>query len=335
MRGFCAKCGRTFGEQMLCPLCGVQLETDAAPGGSVPLSVPFVDETPDGPSFGRRLVFGLLSLLGLYQGLKHLALAAVLVHSGIPVLSGDSQLSLLIAATLAATIVAGTANRRAEATGVVVAILGAAAFLGPDLWHGSRLPDEWLIGMPTSVALVGAIGGFAGRMMVPPAPSLPAFGRLESRVVVPMKRKPTRIGWVQISFGAVIAVAGAVFAEDVRQVLSKVVAGGGGAFGARSLIAWQVSTLAALVGGVAAGFNSRGAFRQALLAGLGAGAGSAFLLGCHLAADDSPVLDFWTEQLGAKGDRLLPLAVVGLSTCVATGLGGWLGSHVFPPTPNK
>jgi hypothetical protein len=335
MRGFCAKCGRTFGEQMLCPLCGVQLETDTAPGGSVALSVPFVDETPDGPSFVRRLAFGLLSLLGLYQGLKHLALAAVLVHTGVPALSGDSQLSLLIATTLAASIVAGTANRRAEGTGLLVAMVGTAAFLGPDLWEGGGLADEWLLGMPTLIALVGVIGGFAGRMMVPPAPNLPTFGRLESRVVVPVQRKPTRIGWIQVAFGAVIAVAGAVLAEDVRQVLAKVLAGGGGAFGARSLIAWQVSTLAALVGGMAAGFNSRSAFRQALLAGLVAGAGSAFLLASRLAGDGSPVLDFWTEQLSAKGDRLFPFAAVGLSTCAATGLGGWLGSHVFSPIPNK
>jgi hypothetical protein len=335
MRGFCAKCGRTFGEQMLCPLCGIQLETDGAPGGGVPLSVPFTDETPDGPSFLRRLAFGLICLLGLYQGLKHLALAGVLVQTGTAVLSADSHLSLLITATLAASIVAGTVNRRAEATGLLLAAAAAGGFLGPDLWWGGELPDEWLIGVPTTIALVGVIGGFAGRLMVPPAPNLPSFGRLESRVVVQVQRKPVRIGWPQVAFGAGIAVGGAVFAEEIRQTLSVVLAGGGGAFGARSLIAWQVSTLAALVGGVAAGFSSRAAFRQALMAGLGAGAGAVFCLATRQATNTSPVVDFWIDQVNVKDNPLLPFAAIGLSTCLATALGGWLGSHVFPPSPRK
>ena len=112
-------------------------------------------------------------------------------------------------------------------------------------------------------------------------------------------------------------------------------AGGGGAFGARSLVGWQVSTMAALVGGVVAGFTSRAAFRQALMAGLGAGVGAAFFLSTRQSADSSPVLDFWIDQFNAKGDRLLPVAAAGVSTCLATALGGWLGSHVFPPAPRK
>jgi hypothetical protein len=216
-----------------------------------------------------------------------------------------------------------------------LAVAASAGFLGPDLWRGRELPDEWLIGVPTLIAIVGVIGGFAGRLMVPPAPNLPSFGRLESRVVVKVQRKPVRIGWLQVLFGAAIATGGAVFAEEIRQTLSMALAGGGGAFGARSLVASQISTLAALVGGMAAGFNSRAAFRQALMAGLGAAAGAVFLLASHAVTDEYPVVDFWIDQLNAKGDRLLPLAAVGLNTCIATGLGGWLGCHVFPPAPGK
>jgi hypothetical protein len=108
-----------------------------------------------------------------------------------------------------------------------------------------------------------------------------------------------------------------------------VLAGGGGSFGARSLVGWQVSALAALVGGVAAGFNSRAGFVQALFAGLGAGACSVLALAAQQGPESSPVIDFWVDQLNAKGGVGLPLLAVGLSTCVATGLGGWLGSHVF------
>lgn len=333
MRGFCAKCGRTFGEQMLCPLCGIQLETDAPSGSSPAVPVPFIDESADGPSFLRRLTFGLISLLGLYQGLKHLALAAVLVQTGVPALSSDSQLSLLITAMFAASIVSGTVNRRAEATGLLLAVAASVGFLAPDLWSGGGMPDEWLFGVPTMIAIIGVIGGFAGRLMVPPAPNLPIFGRLESHVVVHARRKPARIAWLQVALGAGIAALGAVFADEIRHVLSKVLAGGGGAFGARSLVGWQVSTMAALVGGVVAGFTSRAAVRQALMAGLGGGAGAVFFLAVWHTGDTSPVLDFWIDQLNAKKDRLLTLAAAGVSTCLATVLGGWLGCHVFPPAP--
>lgn len=335
MRGFCAKCGRTFGEQMLCPLCGVQLEADAGAGAAGSLSVPFADDTPDGPSFVRRLAFGVITLFGLYQGLKHLALAAVLVQTGVATLSADSYLSLLITATLTASIVAGTVNRRAEATGLILAITAAGGFLGPDLAIGGALPDEWLFGVPTLMILIGVIGGFAGRLMVPPAPNLPTFGRLESRVVVQVRRKPVRIGWIQVVFGAAIAVGGTAYADDVRYALSKALLSGGGGFGARSLIAWQVSTLVALIGGIAAGFSSRAGFRQALYAALLAGIGAVVCLATIPSVSDSPVLDFWVGQLNAKADRVVPFFALGLSTGAATGLGSWLGSHVLPPATSK
>jgi len=330
MRGFCTKCGRTFGEQMLCPLCGVQLETDVAAASAVPLTVPFADDSDDGPSFPRRLVFGVITLLGLYQGLKHLALAGVLMQTGSAVLSSDSHLSLLVTATLTSSIVAGTVNRRAEATGLLLALAAAAGFLAPELVRGGGLPDEWMVGVPTLMVLIGVVGGFAGRLMVPPAPNLPSFGRLDSRVVVRVRRKPVRIAWVQVVFGVAISVAGAVYADAIRQALSSVLAGGGGSFGARSLVGWQVSALAALIGGVAAGFGSRAGFIQAVVAGLGAGACSVLALAAHQSGDSSPVIDFWVDQLNARGGVTLPLVAVGLSTCATTVLGGWLGSHLFP-----
>lgn len=334
MRGFCSKCGRTFGDQMLCPLCGIQLDAEAGAGTAVPLSVPFTDDTPDGPSFLRRLGFGLVSLLGLYQGLKHLAMAAVLVQTGAPNLSADTYLSLLITATLAASIVAGTVNRRAEAAGLILAVASAGGFLGPDLYRGTPLPEEWLVGVPTLMVLIAVVGGFTGRLMVPPAPNLPTFGRLDSRVVVRVQKKRARVAWPQVIFGVAIAVAGVVYADSIRHALSTALRAGG-SFGARSLIAWQVSALAALAGGLAAGFGSRAGFRQAVFAGLGAGAGALFGVLSQPASHASPVIDFWVNQLNARAGHTLPLVAIGVTTCVATALGAWLGSHVFPPPARK
>jgi hypothetical protein len=335
MRGFCSKCGRTFGDQMLCPNCGIQLEADAGTGTAVPLSVPFTDDTPDGPSFPRRLAFGLITLFGLYHGLKHLALAAVLVQTGVPHLPADTYLSLLITATLAASIAAGTVNRRAEATGLILAVASAGGFLGPDLYWGNPLPEEWLVGVPTLMVLIAVVGGFAGRMMVPPAPNLPTFGRLDSRAVVRVRTKRARVVWPQVVFGVAIAVAGVVYADSVRQALSTALRTGG-TFGARSLVAWQVSALAALAGGLAAGFGSRAGFRQAVYAGLGAGVGTVLGVLSQQAMNPSPVVDFWVDQLSPRGGGVaLPVAAIGATTCVATTLGAWLGSHVFPPADRK
>ena len=334
MRGFCSKCGRTFGDQMLCPLCGIQLDADVGAGTAVPLSVPFTDDTPDGPSFSRRLGFGLITLLGLYHGLKHLALAAVLAQTGVATLSNDSYLSILIVATLGASVAAGTVNRRAEATGLILALASALGFLGPDLWRGSTLPEEWLVGIPTLMVMIAVVGGFAGRMMVPPAPNLPNFGRLDSRVVVRVQKKQARIVWPQVAFGVAIAVAGVVYADAIRHTLSMALRVGG-SFGARSLIAWQVSALAAIAAGLAAGFGCRAGFRQGVYAGLGAGVGAVLGVLSQQATHPSPVVDFWVDQLDARRGITLPLVALGVTTAVATAIGGWLGSQVFPATPRK
>jgi hypothetical protein len=316
---------------MLCPLCGVQLDKD---GGATPaIAVTATDETGDGPSFTRRLAFGLITLLGLYHGLKHLALAGVLVQTGVAVLSPDGHLSLLIVATLAASVAAGTVNRRAEATGLLLALAGAGGFLGSDLLRGG-LPDEWLFGVPTLLALVAVVGGFAGRLMVPPAPRLPTFGRLDSRVVVRVERKQSPVGWLQVAAGAGVTVFGTAFADSIRQMISSVVAGDGGSFTARPLIAWQIGMLAALVGGVVAGLRSQAGYRQALFAGLAAGVGVVVVVLIRVHGM-SPVLDFWIDQLGTKGAIVLPSLALGVTTAIATGLGSWLGNHLAPADKRK
>jgi hypothetical protein len=332
MRGFCAKCGRTFSGQMLCPLCGVQLDNETGAANPA-VAVRMVDDTPDGPSFVRRLAFGLITLLGLYHGLKHLALAGVLAQTGVPALSPDGHLSLLIVSTLAASIAAGTVNRRAEATGLLLALAGAGGFLGSDVLRGD-LPDEWLFGVPTLLALVAVVGGFAGRLMVPPAPRLPTFGRLDSRVVVRMDRKQPPVSWPQIIAGAGLTIFGTAYADSIRHGIAKIMAGDGGSFGARPLIAWQIGMLAALAGGVVSGLRTRAGFRQAFFAGLVAGVGVVVVL-LTTADGKSPVLDFWNDQLGIKAGSFLPCVALGLTTAISTWLGSWLGSHLAPSHVRK
>jgi hypothetical protein len=334
MRGFCGKCGRTFDGQMLCPACGVQLQEDQGAASAMSLALPAAEELPDGPSFARRLTFGAVTLLGLYHGLKHLALAAVLARAGATALTSDGHLSLLVLATLIAAVVAGTVNRRAELTGFLLAGAGGAAFLAPDLAAGG-LPEEWVIGVPTLLALVGVIGGFCGRLMVPPAPSLPNFGRLDSRVMVRVKRRPVRIAWAQLFLGVTIAVTGAVLADTIRSGLSYLLAGRGQSVGVRSLMTWQISMLAALGGGAAACVHTRGGVRQGLVTAAGAAFATAVAVAAASTAEPSPIIEFWMYQLDLKEAGLLPVAAVGLTTLIATALGGWIGVHAFPAGGRK
>ena len=208
-------------------------------------------------------------------------------------------------------------------------------FLGPDLFRGGEFPEEWLIGVPTLLALIGVTGGFAGRLMVPPAPSLPNFGRLDSRVMVRVKRRPVRVAWVQLFLGVALAVGATVFAENIRSALSWAFAGQGNTFGSRSLVVWQISTLAALAGGAAGCMHTRGGSRQVVFAALGATAGIVLGMAAMSADGPPPVVEFWIYQLDLQHAGPLAYAIVGLTTFVATSLGGWFGAHAVPADERK
>ncbi len=189
--------------------------------------------------------------------------------------------------------------------------------------------------MPTLLILVGLIGGLAGRLIFPPAPSLPTFGRLDSRVVVRVERPPVRIGWIQLIVGIGVAIAGTMYADKVRNGLAYVLAGQGNSFGARPLVTWQISALAALVGGAIAGWASRGGTRQIVLAGIGAGAGVVPILSAMASTNPSAIIDFWIQQFDLKAANWTVFVAIGASTTVATILGAWFGAHLKPGTEQK
>ena len=317
---------------MLCPHCGVQVGATAADRDDPAPALP-PDDGPDGPAVPRRFLLGAITLLGSFLGLKHLALAILLSGPGTPTLSSDALLSLLLLATLGAAIVGGTVNRWAEVTGLLLGVGAAAGYLGPGLTRGERPSDEWLFGLPTLLALVGLAGGFAGRILMPPAPALPRLDHARPRAVK-VRTRPAALSWVHIVFGAVIVVAGTVSADQIRAALSKALAGDGRAFGATALVSWQVSVLAAVVGGFAAGANTRAGPRQWFVTGLLAGAGAVAVT----AARDpgaSGVIEFWVYQLDQRDVGPLVFAAFGGSVWLITALGGWLGAQFVPPRRRK
>lgn len=329
MQGYCAKCGRTFDGQMLCPRCGIQLTDDGSGTSTVPMSVSVADDTPDGPPFARRMALGVITLVGLFHGFKHLMWVVALSGGGAGALSPDGLLVLLLAATLAASVTAGTVNRRAELGGFLLGLAAGLGFVGLDLAQGLQPPEEWLIGVPTLLAVAGAIGGLAGRLMIPPAPTLPKFGQTDTRVLDNVKLPGPKLTWSRILAGAVVVVAGTLLAEAGRKGVTAAVVGHGGTFASNQLITWQLGLLVALGGGVLAGANTRIGLRQGLICGLLAGAGAVTAVAARAAEQE--VVQFWRDQLDQPDVGPPVFAALGITVGIATALGGWLGGHILPP----
>jgi hypothetical protein len=268
--------------------------------------------------------------LGLFHGLKHLTLAGALYLAVSGELKPEATIGLLVAATLAGSAAAGTVNRRAELTGFLLGLSGAGSYLVLDNATGVISPPEWLVGVPVLLALVGTIGGLAGRLIIPPAPKLPKFGRFDSHLANQRIIPPVPFVWWRVVFGAAIVIVGAYYAETIRHGLAQVLAGHSGSMGSNRLLTWQVSVITTLLGGVAAGANTRGGIRQGLLAGVAAGAGAVALEAARRSGNHV-LLEFWAEQLNVNEIGPMVFAALGGSILIGTAIGGWLGAHLFPP----
>jgi len=297
---------------------------------TVPLPFSGLEDFADGPTFVRRLALGAIALFGLFHGLKHLTLAIGLYFTGSAVVTPEGTFGLLVASTLAATVIAGTVNRRAELTGTILGLTTAGISVAMEASANALPSDEWLVGMPILLAAVGIIGGLAGRLMVPPAPTLPLFGQVEVHVLAKAKRPSPKIVWWRIGGGVVLAVFASIYADNVRQLLSKVLVGHSGSYGSTPLLTWQISVLGTILGGVVAGANTHSGVRQGVIAGLIVACGSIVAEATRGDAG-SHLLEFWEHQLDLRSVGPLAYAVLAVTAVIATSLGSWLGSHLFPP----
>lgn len=320
--------------QLICEQCGGQLLRDGNTVPTVPLPMNSVDDLPDGPSVVRRLALGAVALFGVFHGLKHLALAIGLSVSDTAVVTSEGIFGLLVAATLAAAVVAGTVNRWAELTGLVLGLTSAGAHIAQELMSESTPSVEWLVGVPTLLAIVGVIGGLAGRLMMPPAPMLPNFRQVDARVLAKVKRHSPKIVWWRVGFGVALALVASLYADSVRQVLSRALVAHGGSYGSSPLLTWQISVLGVILGGVVAGANTRGGLRQGIIAGFFVASG-AILVEATRGGAGSQVLDFWVSQADLRGIGPQAYAILGASVFVTTAIGGWLGGHLLPPRTRR
>jgi hypothetical protein len=289
---------------------------------------------PDGPSFFRRTILGAITLLGLFHGLRHLAQAILLTQGGYEGLSRNGLFSLLVVATLVAAFVAGTVNRRAELTGILLALGAAGGYLGPEFANGSRPTDDWMATVAGLLFLIGLTGGIAGRLVMPPAPRLPQLTAFDTREAVAIKVRPVPLSWVPIVVATILVVAGTLFADAIRNSLSRALIGSGGTFGGSALITWQVSVLAALIGGLICGANSRVGLKQGFVTGM-VSANGIVAATVATGTNSSVLVEFWLYQLDQNTVGPITFAAFGASVWVVTAVGGWLGGQLFPPRRRK
>ncbi|HKB02011.1 MAG TPA: hypothetical protein VKD90_07305, partial [Gemmataceae bacterium] len=190
-------------------------------------------------------------------------------------------------------------------------------------------PDEWLVGVPAGLMVLGVVGGFIGRLMMPPAPVLPRIAQPDApgRTAAPKRRAP--LAWLRILVGATLVVGGTIYSDGIRGGLASFFPGHGGSFGAGRLVTWQVTVIVALAGGFIAGAHTRRGLGQGAVAGLLAGA--AVAVAAALDPVPSLVLEFWMDQLGQKVIGPPTFAAVGATACLGTVVGGWLGGQLLPP----
>lgn len=324
MRGTCSRCASTYQNQLLCPNCGIQLIEDGAAAAVVLPSTHLID----GPNLAQRAVVSVVCTLGIYHGGKHLYVAGSILANGSASVRDEVSIGILAFATMISAAATGIANRRAEATGLLFSLLAMLALFVPDLIAGRFPPREWMIGVPTLFAISGVMGGVMGRLIVAPAPKLPEFSLTSSSKFKAVEVPKVPTDWARVILGATAVVLATIWAESIRQSMGRVIGGGSG--GSYRLLDWQVAMVAALLGGVVAGANTRIGLRQGIITALAAtiGIGVAFF---GRGETTMAAAEFWSEQLrAATNDPKVGMTLMA-SVGLATTMGGLFGGQLFPP----
>src|SRR4029077_7546124 len=123
-----------------------------------------------------------------------------------------------------------------------------------------------------------------------------------------------RVSWVRVTVGVVIAIAGTLSASWLRDMILDATAGRLNTSDFQYyVITWELKALAVLLGGVAAGFNTRNGLKHGLYAGVAIG-----------------IILIGVETRGTP--HFLELAGLLCTSALTLGCGGgWFGSQLFPP----
>ena len=346
MQLFCPACQAAFPGTQRCPRCGGLMLMPLEAAVEDPLTFPYTLPEPPQPTPAGRVVVGALFALGLYLGLRKLAMGAVLAASpdpgawwssfeGLVAVCGGQALAVVFGA-----VVAAAGRRVGVAFGAAVGGVCGGLFLGAELLAGAPPQDAVLYLQPVLLVFVGGVAGvFAARVWgaVPILDMpIPDRNKLSSaRFAIEDTGDDGRpTVWVRVLAGAMLMLAAVAVADEVRTGVQKYSGGllnvttqGQGRF-----ITWQIAVFGVLAGGAVAGAGTGAGLRHGLLSGVLGGAG---VLGLTAVRGETlgPV-DYWLKTISLEG---LPPDAPAAILAAASGvlllgfLGGWLGGTLFQP----
>lgn len=347
---FCPQCKGRFGDQLLCPQCGVRLVPEQQRSPSMIIQLAKAGSTWQQTTWGRLSV-GLLLAIGLYYVLRQLA-TAVLVLRGLgpdwwDSLSGlMTQGGLQACGLLAGGALAGAGKRWGPAYGAAIGVCCGILLLLIQTSGGSASGLMVLIYQPIILSAFGLLGGFIGSVVWKPLPILTALpAPLESeskRLTKTRKRRRSRafdgpIAWGRVAVGVLIAVAGVIWANVILDFVIEVARET-----ARSriypdqlqaqFVSWEIMVLAVLAGAGFAGATTPNGPKQGWVVGLAAG----FILVLLHIARNTPAestLGFILVELLPPGlPTVAQHLLLTVSTAILLGLlGGWFGGQLLPP----
>ncbi|VTS00863.1 unnamed protein product [Gemmata massiliana] len=345
MQLFCPACQAAFAGTQRCPRCaGLLLLPHEVAAES--LNLRDLAGPPPEPTPFSRVVVGAVFALGLYLGLRKLAMGAVLAahpepdswwtsFEGLTTVCGAQIAAVIFGAVLAAAGRVGGFVFGATVGGVC-----GGLFLAAELVAGAPVRDLVLYIQPLVLVAVGGIAGvFAARVWgaVPVLDMpIPVSQKLSSLCLTPdalvSTGRPT--AWARIILGATLMVIAVAASDQLRLGMQRYSDGmlNVGSVGQAKFITWQFAVLGILTGGVIAGASTGAGIRHGLIAGAIGGVGVLGATALHGEAL-SPV-NFWLGQLSLG--ELAPTAPAAVAAAVSGVLflgflGGWLGGALFQP----
>lgn len=348
MQLFCPVCQAAFPGTQRCPRCGglLLLPHEASEGSSSTTPRPKLPPAPALPTPTGRVAVGAVLALGLYLGLRKLALGALLLTHPEPDAwwsSFDGLLAVCCGQGLAVifgAVVAAAGRSGGFLFGTAVGGLCGGLFLAAELLAGAPARDLVLYVQLVVLVLVGGVAGvFAARIWgAVPVLDMPVTDRSRlssSRFALEPTAHPSRpTAWLRILAGAMIMLLAVAAAEQVRSGVQKY--SGGmlrvNSIGQGQFLTWQIAVLGVLGGGLMAGAGTGAGIRHGVIAG---GVGGVGVLGLTVLRGQplSPVA-YWLNKLNLgelpPSDPAAVIAALGGVLLLGV-LGGWLGGTLFLP----
>jgi DNA-directed RNA polymerase subunit RPC12/RpoP len=322
----CPQCKESFEQRLQCPNCSARLVYKSSPRKKK-----IVDGLErDGKwmqTAGGRIVLGLLLSQGLYFGLRRLFAAGLLAVEesdtgiwsslfGVLLVQGLQAIGLLVGGTLA-----GAGYRRGGMLGALVGAISGAISLSLLLYWQQEVNAIALYGQPLVQMVFGAVGGAIGctiwkplALEVPDKPDLSPKREQLAPTTHPAKFSGP-IAWGRVLVGAVLAIAGTLYAKTLLKVVLDASDGklSLDTYLQAELVTWEIKALAILLGSVIAGSGTANNLKQGTCVGFAVALVQLTIL---LSSDSVPL---------EKG-------ILTIGATMALGLvGGWFGGQMLPP----